>query len=148
MVRAFSFLQRDPHSGILSFRLRVPGHLQNIVGKTEIKRSLRAADKRLAMPIAFKLYVELTDYFKRLETGKPMRKPTKQKAKQGEDNFFHKIEIGEIVLPTGAKAKNVVIDTGDVVKEKTSPRNCGSSSFGVDLIYSGITSTPNDEEPI
>lgn len=117
MVRAFSFLQRDPHSGLLSFRLRVPGHLQSIVGKTEIKRSLRTADKRLAMSVAFRLYVELTDYFKQLEMGEPMRNATKRKTKQGEDNFLSKIVIGEIVLPTGAKAKDVVIDTGDDAKD-------------------------------
>ncbi len=66
MIRAFSFLRRDPQSGLLSFRLRVPGHLQSIVGKTEIKRSLRTVDKRLAMPVAFCLYCELQNYFKRL----------------------------------------------------------------------------------
>lgn len=113
MIRAFSFLQRDPHSGILSFRLRVPGHLQNIVGKVEIKRSLRTADKRLAMPVAFRLYVELTDYFKRLETGEPMRKPTKCKAKHEDFGTLDKILFDELILPTGATAKGVTIDTGD-----------------------------------
>ena len=63
MIRAFSFLQRDPSSGILSFRLRVPPHLQRIVGKVEIKRSLRTADKRLAMPIAFRLLLRASRIF-------------------------------------------------------------------------------------
>lgn len=118
MIRAFSFLQRDPHSGLLSFRLRVPGHLQSIVGKTEIKRSLRTADKRLAIPVAYRLYVELIDYFKRLENGEPMRKPTRRKAKQKDDGGISKIVFDELVLPTGAKAKGVVIDTGDADKDE------------------------------
>jgi integrase len=117
MIRAFSFLQRDPQSGLLHFRLRVPGHLQNIVGKTEIKRSLRTADKRVAMPVAFRLYCELTDYFKRLGSGEPMRKPTKRKAKQDADGFISKITFDEIELPTGTKAKGITIDTGNDKKD-------------------------------
>ena len=123
MVRAFSFLQRDPHSGILSFRLRVPGHLQAAFGRTEVKRSLRTADKRVAIPIAFRLYAELQDYFKRLETGEPMQKSKGRKPKQ--ENSLSKIVIGEIVSPTGVTTKDVVIDTGDDQKDADIARMLG-----------------------
>lgn len=115
MIRAFSFLFRDPQSGLLHFRLRVPSHLQAAVGKVEIKRSLRTADKRLAIPVAYRLYAELQDYFKRLENGTPMKKPKRQK----KENFgtLSKITFGEIALPGGAVAKNVIVDTGDDAKD-------------------------------
>jgi len=109
MIRAFSFLQRDHKSGLLHFRLRVPGHLQAIIGKTEIKRSLRTADKRVAIPVAYRLYSELQDYFEKLEKGEPMRK-RKRPAKK--DDSLQKIVFDELTLPSGAKAKGVVIDTG------------------------------------
>ena len=115
MIKAFSFLRRDPSSGILSFRLRIPEHLQSIFGKTEIKRSLRTADKRLAMPVAMRLYFELQDYFKRLENGEPMQKPKKRDAKQS--NVIEKIVFDELELPNGSKAKGIIIDTGDDSKD-------------------------------
>ncbi len=116
MIRAFSFLQRDPNSGILSFRLRVPLHLQKVIGKAEIKKSLRTADKRLAMPVAFRLYSELQDHFKRLEDGEPMQKPKRQKKLTG-STIFEKITVAEIVTPGGTKAKGITIDTGDDTKD-------------------------------
>ncbi|ADW18824.1 integrase family protein [Desulfobulbus propionicus DSM 2032] len=109
MIRAFSFLSRHPSSGLLYFRLRVPGHLQAIVGKVEIKRSLGTADKRVAIPVAYRLYSELQDYFEKLEKGEPMRK-RKRPAKK--DDSLQKIVFDELTLPSGAKAKGVVIDTG------------------------------------
>lgn len=117
MIRAFSFLRRDPQSGILSFRLRIPGHLQKLIGRTEIKRSLRTADKRLAIPVAYRLYAELQDYFKRLEKGESMQKSKGHKAKPKDDGFISKIVFDELTLPSGATAKGVTIDTGDDKKD-------------------------------
>ncbi|MBV5327646.1 MAG: site-specific integrase [Chlorobium sp.] len=111
MIRAFSFLRRDPQSGLLSFRLRVPGHLQKLIGRTEIKRSLRTADKRLAIPVAMGLYIEVQKLFEQLEKGEPMRKPKRQK--EPESGFIPKITFDEIEMPGGKKAKGVVIDTGN-----------------------------------
>ena len=115
MIRAFSFLQRDPQSGILSFRLRVPGYLQKQIGRTEIKRSLRTADKRLAIPVAMRLYVEVQELFHQIENGEPMQKPKRQK--EQDLDFIGKVTFDELLLPGGAKAKGVTIDTGDDAKD-------------------------------
>ncbi|MGI6657200.1 MAG: DUF6538 domain-containing protein [Desulfobulbus sp.] len=122
MIRAYSYLQRDKASGLLHFRLRVPGHLQPIVGRTEIKRSLRTYDKRVAIPIAYRLYLELTDHFKELENGGPVKKTAgrttrRSKTRQSNDGFLSKIEIAELITPGGSKAKGLVIDTGDDKKD-------------------------------
>jgi len=117
MIRVFSCLQRHPSSGILYFRCSVPERLRPVLGRTEIKRSLQTADKRVAIPVAMRLYVEVRELFSRLETGEPMRKPTKRKAKQDEGGFISKIVFDELTLPSGATAKGITIDTGDDKKD-------------------------------
>jgi integrase len=64
-----------------------------------------------------RLNAEVDRLFSRLESG-DMQKPKGRKAKQEDDGgFISKIVFDELVLPTGAKAKGVVIDTGDDAKD-------------------------------
>ena len=55
-MRAFLFLFRHPASGLLYFRLSVPPQYRAALGKTELKRSLRTYDKRIAVTIAARLW--------------------------------------------------------------------------------------------
>jgi len=130
MIRVFSFLQRNPSSGILYFRYAIPERFRQHLGKTEIRRSLGTADKRLAIPVAMRLYSEMQDLFKKLETGPPMRKAKKQD--KPDFGVLQKIVLDELELPSGVKAKGVVIDTGDDIKDERIFRellgNVGTSS--------------------
>jgi hypothetical protein len=59
MIRVFSFLQRNPDSGILYFHYAIPKRFQQIIGKKEIKISLRTTDKYVAYPLAMKYQLKL-----------------------------------------------------------------------------------------
>ncbi len=68
MIRAISFLQRDPKTGILYFRRRIPErHRQAFHGRSEYKRSLRTCEKAVAAPRAMMLYAELQEQFNELD---------------------------------------------------------------------------------
>lgn len=67
MIRVFSFCFRHPRSGQLFFRMAVPRKLQPLVGRREIKKSLRTADKAVAVPAAMKQYANYQEEFRRLE---------------------------------------------------------------------------------
>ena len=115
MIRVSSFLQRHPESGLLYFRLSIPPRYRAAIGRTEIKRSLGTHDKRLALPAAMQLYCEVQQLFNQLDTGATM--PTKRRKKDTSSSTMSKITLAEIVLPGGGKARNVVIDTGDDVRD-------------------------------
>nr|WP_321466392.1 site-specific integrase [uncultured Desulfobulbus sp.] len=106
MIRVFSCLQRHPSSGILYFRRSVPARLRPVFGRTEIKRSLNTCDKKVALPLAMRLNVEVDKLFLNLEKNGPM---AKQK--------LGLITINGLTLPSGAKAESVVVDTGDDEKD-------------------------------
>lgn len=114
MIRVSSFLQRRPSSGLLYFRLSIPPRYRAALGKTEVKRSLGVYDKRLALPVALRLYSELQQLFAKLDEGANAKKERKSRPM---DSTFSKITFAEITLPGGGKAKNVVIDTGDDAKD-------------------------------
>ncbi len=103
-MRAFPFLFRHPASGLLYFRLSVPPQYRAALGKTELKRSLRTYDKRIAVTIAARLYLEAQQLFSELDQGETMKRHTAD---------MQKIRIGEITTSNGITAKNVTIDTGD-----------------------------------
>ncbi len=75
MIRAFSFLQRHPKSGILYFRKRIPERYRLAFnGRNEIKKSLRTCDKKIAMPRAMVLYAELQNTFNVIDGATSMSK--------------------------------------------------------------------------
>jgi len=59
--------QRNPRSGVFYFRLTVPEHLRHIVGRREIKRSLRTGLRAEAVVLAQRLYVESRSLFLKAE---------------------------------------------------------------------------------
>ena len=103
-MRAFPFLFRHPASGLLYFRLSVPPQYRAALGKTELKRSLRTYDKRIAVTIAARLYLEAQQLFSELDQGETMKRHNAD---------IQRITIGEITTPSGITAKDVTIDTGD-----------------------------------
>ena len=117
MIRIFSCLQRYPSSGVLYFRRSVPARLRPILGRAEIKRSLNTCDKKVALPLAMRLNIEVDELFLQLETG-GMEKPKGRKAKPKDDGGISKIVFDELTLPVGVKVKGVVIDTGDADKDE------------------------------
>lgn len=117
MIRVFSCLQRHPSSGVLYFRRSVPVRLRPVLGRAEIKRSLGTCDKKVALPVAMRLNMEVDELFSRLEKGDMRTKPKGRKAKPKDDNFISKIVFNELTLPSGAKAKGIVIDTGNDAKD-------------------------------
>ncbi len=108
MIRAFSFLQRHPESGILYFRRSIPKrHRHAFGGRYEFKRSLRTHDNKVARPLAMMLYTNLQSVFNGLEAGEDM----------SAHNFMGKITFAELDVNTG-KAKGLEIDyDGDAEKE-------------------------------
>ena len=102
MIRAFSFLQRHPKSGILYFRKRIPQRYRFAFdGKQEIKRSLRTCDKKVAAPRAMILYVELQNIFNELDGVSAM----------GDDNFWGKVTSS--VIDSQGRKRERTYDTGD-----------------------------------
>ncbi|MBV5334243.1 MAG: site-specific integrase [Sulfuricurvum sp.] len=109
MIRAFSFLQRNPDSGILYFRYQIPEKYRTAFGKREIKFSLGTADKRIAIVQALEHYSAVQKKLIRLDAKMKKRKPEPEE-------FFSKISMDEI--DSSGTAKNVVIDCdGDTAKE-------------------------------
>jgi integrase len=60
------YLQRSPKRGTYSFRLAVPNKLRDLVGKREIKKSLKTNDPRKAIVMAMKLYDDAQQSFQAL----------------------------------------------------------------------------------
>lgn len=71
MIRGFSFTFRNLRTGNLYFRVAVPKHLRPIFGRSEIKKSLRTADKSIAIPLAMRLYADCQQYFRQHEENGP-----------------------------------------------------------------------------
>ena len=112
MIRVFSFLQRNPNSGILYFRYVVPERFRSAFGRSEIKFSLRTTDKHVAFPLAMQYHAEVQEKIRCAE-GATMRK----RKKSLPDNSFSKITASEFDVKSG-KAKNLEIDYGgDLEKE-------------------------------
>ncbi|WP_374044370.1 DUF6538 domain-containing protein, partial [uncultured Bilophila sp.] len=51
------------HRGILYFRILVPNHLQSLIGKREIRRSLNGLDSRTARSKALRLSLAAQHFF-------------------------------------------------------------------------------------
>ena len=109
MIRAISFLQRQPDSGVLYFRRRIPERYRRAFGgRSEVKRSLRTCDKKIAAPRAMALYAELQTIFNELD----------KVIEVADDNGFSKIEFNETVHPDGRVERKADIDfDGDSEKE-------------------------------
>ncbi len=90
--------------------MTVPKRLRHIVGKREIKKSLRTTDKTVAIPAAMNLYSQVKDYFHQIELAMSNKKP-KIQPETDSNLFSEKITLS---LPGGGEA---VIDTGDPVKD-------------------------------
>lgn len=67
MFRVFAHLQRHPSSGIFYFRIAIPAHLRDTLGKREVKRSLGTGLRSEAMLKAQRLHLETRDLFHKLE---------------------------------------------------------------------------------
>ncbi|WP_028319278.1 site-specific integrase [Desulfobulbus elongatus] len=67
MFRAFAHLQRHPSSGIFYFRIAIPAHLRDTLGRREVKRSLGTGLRSEATVVAHRLYAETMELFTRLE---------------------------------------------------------------------------------
>ena len=66
MVRVFSFSFRNQKTGNLCFRVAGPKHLGPAVGRSEINKSFRTADKSIAIPQAMRLSADCQVQFKLL----------------------------------------------------------------------------------
>jgi|GEM_PF-2516247 len=53
-----NYLKRSPKTGVFSFRLAVPEKLRPVIGKREVKQSLKTKDHRKAVVIAMRLHEE------------------------------------------------------------------------------------------
>lgn len=78
MLRIPAHLQRNPQSGFFYFRLTVPERLRHIVGRREVKKSLRTGRRSEAVVLAQRLYAQTYELFYKLEFGMG-EKPTKAK---------------------------------------------------------------------
>lgn len=67
MFRLFAHLQRNSQSGIFHFRLTVPERLRHIVGRREIKKSLRTGVRSEAIVLAQKCYYDAQVMFLKAE---------------------------------------------------------------------------------
>ncbi len=102
MIRAFSFLQRHPQSGILYFRKRIPRrHRFAFGGRHEVKRSLGTCDKNIALPKAMMLYVELQAKFNEFE----------EESNMGDGPYIGKITVGDLDVKSGT-VKGLDVDFG------------------------------------
>ena len=64
-----SYLQRNRY-GIFHFRRAIPKHLQHVIGKTEIIRSLRTRQPREAVQLGRFIAIQVDQLFKEAEMGK------------------------------------------------------------------------------
>lgn len=142
MNRVFSFLYRNPDSGILYFRTIIPKRHRHHFGKREVKRSLKTRDKVVAMGIAMRLYCNLQQEYKRIEGGLMNNKKSQAIATEDElnrlrteDDFLSFITFDELDLPSGGKAKGVTIDTGDPDKDMAVAREL-------------LGQTPTSQQPV
>lgn len=107
MIRAFSFLQRHPKSGIIYFRKTIPQrYRQAFNGKLEFKRSLRTCDKKVAAPLAMTLYGELQSKFNEIDG---------MVADMGNENLMQKITAS--VFDSKGQKRERTFDTGDDEKD-------------------------------
>lgn len=67
MFRIFSHLQQHPSSGIFYFRIAIPAHLRDTLGKLEIKKTLGTGLKSEAIIRAQRLFLETQNLFQRME---------------------------------------------------------------------------------
>lgn len=79
MFRVFAHLQRHPSSGIFYYRIAIPAHLRDTLGKREIKKTLGTGLRAEAILKAQRLHVETCELFRRLEK-KRMASAPKQPA--------------------------------------------------------------------
>lgn len=84
MFRVFSHLQQHPSSGIFYFRIAIPAHLRDTLGKRELKRSLGTGLRSEATVKAHRLYAETIELFTRLEKKRMAPAPKQPKPS---DNF-------------------------------------------------------------
>lgn len=122
MFRIPAHLQRNSQSGIFYFRLTVPEQLRHIVGRREIKRSLRTGRRAEAIVLAQQLYVEARSLFLKVEIG--MGKQPKVSAEDIlsslnsldiKDGFLSKTVI-EVAAPGGQK-NSITVEHEDPVVE-------------------------------
>lgn len=72
MKRIPAHLFRHPSTGILHFRLTVPARLRPIIGKREIRKSLKTGRTSEAVPLALAAYLAALELFKRAEQNATM----------------------------------------------------------------------------
>ncbi len=110
MFRIPAYLHRHPDSGIFYFRLTVPQHLRHIVGKREVKRSLRTGLRTVATPLAQQLYLDTRRIFFEAE-----QRMVKRRANPKNDDYTGLI----IVRDTDAKGvkREITIEYDDPQKE-------------------------------
>jgi integrase len=53
-----NYLKRSPKTGVFSFRMAVPEKLRSVIGKREVKQSLKTKDHRKALVMAMRLHEE------------------------------------------------------------------------------------------
>jgi hypothetical protein len=76
MFRIFAHLQRHPSSGIFYFRIAIPAHLRDTLGKREIKKTLGTGLRAEAILKAQRLYLETQNLFQRMEKRRMSSKKT------------------------------------------------------------------------
>lgn len=80
MFRISAHLQRHPSSGIFYFRIAIPNHLRDTLGKREIKKSLGTGCRAEAVVEASRLYVQTHDLFEKTKRRMaPKQQTTKRK---------------------------------------------------------------------
>jgi len=148
MFRTFAHLQRHPDSGIFYFRLTVPTHLRDTIGKGTIKKSLGTGLRAEAVLKAQRLHLETLEQFHRLEKrmAPPKHKPVKsdkalasaavlaelEGMSPGPDNLLEKITLtiaGQKVVIEGdspdeeVKAAAKLLRLAPTVSEAVAPKS-------------------------
>ena len=85
MFRIFAHLQRHPSSGIFYFRIAIPAHLRDTLGKREIKKTLGTGLRAEAILKAQRLYLETQNLFQRMEKKRMAPAPKQPKPATASD---------------------------------------------------------------
>jgi integrase len=113
MFRVFAHLQRHPSSGIFYYRIAVPAHLRDTVGKREIKKTLGTGLRAEAILKAQRLHVETCELLTRLEK-KRMASAPKQPAPVPAADILASLDSMP-VSPDGSPQKITVTIAGNKV---------------------------------
>ncbi len=110
MFRIPAYLHRHPDSGIFYFRLTVPQYLRHIVGKREVKRSLRTGMRSVAIHLAQQMHLDTRRIF--FEAEQCM---VKHRGNPKNDDFYGLITVRD----TSAKGvkREITIEHDDPQKE-------------------------------